>query len=158
MRRFAVVSSFAGKGIELPRRQTEGSAGYDLAAAEEVCIPAGEVRLVPTGLKVYLPPGEFLAVYIRSGLAARRGLQLANGVGIIDADYADNPENEGHILVALYNRGPCPVHITRGERIAQGIFTPYAVTDDDYVTGKRQGGLGSTGPGVDSRRSVSTKC
>lgn len=129
----------------MPRRGTPGSAGYDLAAAEDTVVPPGEVALVPTGLKVYLPPGEFLAVYIRSHLAVERGLLLANGVAVIDADYADNPQNEGHILLAVWNRGQKPVFIARGERIAQGVFSSYALAEDDSPGSPRQGGLGSTG-------------
>lgn len=145
-RRFEVVSAYRSRGVELPRRSTPGSAGYDLAAAEETVVPPGGVALVPTGVKVYLPPGEFLAVYIRSSLAVERGLSLANGVAVIDADYVDNPANEGHILLALYNRGPEPVVVRRGERVAQGVFLPFGLADDDRPGPPRRGGLGSTGP------------
>lgn len=145
MRRFEVVEAYRGKGIEVPQRKTAASAGYDLAAAEDVDVPPNGVALVPTGLKAYMPPGEFLALYIRSSLAVSRGLTLANGVAVIDADYADNPENEGHILIAVYNRTDRPVRIARGERVAQGIFHPYRVTDDDRPGGPRRGGFGSTG-------------
>jgi dUTP pyrophosphatase len=140
-----VVSAYRDRGIALPRRQTRGSAGYDLAAAESVRIDPGAVALVPTGLKVYMQPDEVLKIYIRSSLAVRRHLRLANQVGIIDADYADNPDNEGHILIALENRGQAPVFIERGERIAQGIFERYLVADDDDADGQRRGGVGSTG-------------
>lgn len=145
VRRFEVVSAYRDRGVTLPRRSTPGSAGYDLAAAEDTVIPAGGVGLVPTGLKVYLPPGEFLAVYIRSGVAVARGLSLANGVAVIDADYADNPANEGHIVLAVYNRSPEPVTVHRGERIAQGIFLAFGLADDDRPGPPRRGGLGSTG-------------
>lgn len=144
-RRFAVVSAYRHREIALPQRKTPLSAGYDLAAAEAVAVPPGETVLVPTGLKAYMPPDEFLALYIRSSLAVRRRLNLANGVGIIDADYADNPDNEGHILVAVTNTGPAAVTIAAGERIAQGIFHRYGVTADDQPGAPRVGGLGSTG-------------
>jgi len=142
-RRFAAVSAYAGR-VNLPVRKTGQSAGYDLEAAEPVCIEPGAVALVPTGLKVYMEPGEALLVYVRSSLAVGRGLMLANGVGVIDADYADNPENEGHIMIALYNFGPAPAQIARGERIAQGIFTRFLTTADDAAAGARVGGFGST--------------
>lgn len=145
MRRFEVVSAYREAGVGLPRRSTPGSAGYDLAAAEDVVITPGEVALVPTGLKVYLSPGEFLAVFIRSSLAVARGLGLANGVAVIDADYADNPANEGHILLAVHNRGREAVTIRRGERVAQGVFLPFALVDGDRPGPPRHGGLGSTG-------------
>lgn len=145
MRRFEVVGAYRDRGVTLPRRSTPGSAGYDLAAAEDTVIPAGGVALVPTGVKVYLPPGEFLAVFIRSSLAVERGLSLANGVAVIDADYVDNPANEGHILLAVHNRGREPVAVRKGERIAQGVFLPYALADGDVPGSPRRGGLGSTG-------------
>jgi dUTP pyrophosphatase len=144
MRRFAVVSGYAGQ-VTLPQRKTAQSAGYDLAAAADVVVEPGRVALVPTGLKAYMQPDEVLLLTIRSSLAVKRGLCLANGVGVIDADYADNPDNEGHILVALFNPGTAPVHIARGERIAQGLFVRYLTTVDDAATGQRAGGFGSTG-------------
>lgn len=143
-RRFAPVSSYAGK-VELPQRKTARSAGYDLAAAAAVVVEPGRVALVPTGLKAYMGPDEVLLLTLRSSLAVKRGLMLANGVGVIDSDYADNPDNEGQILVALANAGAAPVTISAGERIAQGIFVTYLTTDDDAAAGDRQGGFGSTG-------------
>lgn len=146
MRRFALIRPYAGRSELLPRRATATSAGYDLVAAEQQEIPAGGVGLVPTGVKVYLPPTEVLTLHVRSSMGVKRGLMLANGTGIIDADYVDNPDNEGHILVALYNRGSAPVTIAAGERIAQGIFLTYGRTDDDApVQQERSGGFGSTG-------------
>lgn len=143
-RRFAPVTTYAGT-VTVPQRKTARSAGYDLAAAESVQIPAGQVRLVPTGLKAYMGESEVLILSIRSSLAAKRSLALANGIGVIDSDYADNPENEGHILVAIHNFGPGTAGIAAGERIAQGIFLPYLVTTDDQAGGDRTGGFGSTG-------------
>lgn len=143
-RRFAVVAGYEER-VTLPQRKTARSAGYDLEAAEAVTVAPGRVALVPTGLKAYMGPDEVLVLAIRSSLAAKRGLCLANGVGVIDADYADNPENEGHILVALANYGAAEVQIARGERIAQGIFLKYLTTADDAATGERTGGFGSTG-------------
>lgn len=144
-RRFEVLDSYAARGVTPPRRQTGGAAGYDLAAAEDVTVPPGGVALVPTGLRVLLPPGEFLAIYARSSLALRSGLVLANGVGVIDADYAGNPDNGGHIHVALRNLGPAPARVARGERVAQAIFQPFALADGDRPGPARRGGFGSTG-------------
>lgn len=129
----------------MPRRQTAGSAGYDLASARKVTLKPGVVTLVPTGLKVYLNPDEFLAVYIRSSLAVRKGLLLANSVGIIDHDYADNPDNEGHIKIPIYNPNAEAVIIEKGERVAQGIFQRFLLAGDDFGGGERLGGFGSTG-------------
>jgi len=144
MRRFAVVSSWQGKGIELPQRKTRASAGYDFRAAENVILHPGVVTLIPTGIKAYMNQNEVLQLFIRSSLAIRQ-IILANGTGIIDADYADNPDNEGHIFVALLNLGPEPVQIEKGQRIAQGIFLNYLCTDTDQAEGERKGGFGSTG-------------
>lgn len=143
MRRFAAIGSH--EDISLPERATPGSAGYDLAAAADCTIAPGAIGLVPTGLKVYLEPGEFLLIAARSSLALRRSLMLANGVGVIDADYADNPENEGHIQVALWNAGAHAQHIPKGERVAQAIFFSYLTVDSDQPGGRRTGGFGSTG-------------
>jgi dUTP pyrophosphatase len=145
-RRFAVVAGYEG-AVRLPQRKTARSAGYDLESAAAVTVAPGQVALLPTGLKAYMGAGEVLILSIRSSLAAKRGLCLANGVGVIDADYADNPDNGGHILVALANYGPSEVQIARGERIAQGIFLTYLTTADDTATGARSGGFGSTGRG-----------
>jgi len=143
-RRFAVVTGYEGK-VRLPERKTALSAGYDLEAAEDVTLAPGEVALIPTGLKAYMEPGEVLLLYIRSSVAVKRGLTLVNGVGVIDADYVDNPDNEGHIRIALLNVGRETVSIARGERIAQAIFTPYLMVDGDAASGERKGGIGSTG-------------
>ncbi len=142
-RRFAPIRGYEGR-VSLPERKTSLSAGYDLAAVEAVTVPPGKVALVPTGLKAYMERGEVLLLYIRSSLAAKRGLMLANGVGVIDADYVDNPDNEGHIMVALANLGSNPADIAAGERIAQGIFTTFLTTEEDRAEGQRTGGFGST--------------
>lgn len=145
-RRFAVVSAYREAGIHLPVRKTEQSAGYDLEAAADTVLKPGEVTLVPTGLKAYMEPDEVLQVFIRSGYSSRNRLSLINGVGVIDADYADNPDNEGEIMVAIYNHGEAPVVVKKGQAIAQAIFTRYLTTDADRPGGKRTGGFGSTDP------------
>lgn len=144
-RGFEIVSSFAGEGIVLPQRKTRSSAGYDIAAAAEVTLPPGRVTLVPTGLKAYMCPDEVLIVSIRSSIALHHALMLANGIGVIDADYYGNDENEGHIQIAVMNLGKAPVVLAKGERIAQGVFSRYLLTDDDDAAGRRFGGFGSTG-------------
>ena len=117
------------------------------AAAENVCLHAGGRALVPTGLKAYMQTDEYLGIHIRSSLAVKQGLYLANSQGIIDADYYNNPDNEGHILIAVVNGGKQDVVIEAGMRIAQGIFCKYLLTDNDAVSKKdtRSGGIGSTG-------------
>jgi dUTP pyrophosphatase len=143
MRKFAVVKGYEEKAT-IPVRKTANSAGYDFCAAVPVMIAPGEMVIVPTGIKAYMHAGEYLALHIRSSIGAN-GLSMANGTGIIDADYADNPENEGHIMLMLRNHNYFSVTIQAGERIAQGIFQTYLMTDDDRAFEKRLGGIGSTG-------------
>ena len=144
MRTFALVEQYRHADLNLPKRHTKESAGYDLASAQTVIIQPGEIYLVPTGLKAYMPQGEVLLIIIRSSWAIKRGCVLANQVGVIDRDYVDNPENEGHIFIPLENKGAKPVTVQAGERIAQGLFVPFAVTDDDSSDILRSGGFGST--------------
>lgn len=144
-RRFAVLPQYQGRGVVPPRRQTAAAAGYDLAAAERVEVPPGGVALVPTGVCVHMPADEYLVIHVRSSLGVRSQLVLANGTGVIDADYVDNSDNGGHILIPLRNLGAAPAVIPAGERIAQGIFQRYLVTEDDAPGGPRSGGFGSTG-------------
>ena len=146
-RGFEIVSNWQAKGINIPVRKTAASAGYDLAAATTVTIAPQAIVLVPTGIKAYMQDDEVLEIYIRSSLAIKKQLRLANNVGIIDADYYDNESNEGHIMFAMYNFGKETVTLKQGERIAQGIFKKYLLTDGDNAGAgdKRQGGFGSTG-------------
>lgn len=144
IRGFEVVSSFRDQNVQLPKRQTEQSAGYDLAAIEQVEIKPHTLVLVKTGLKAYMQENEVLELYIRSSMATKRQLILMNSVGIIDSDYYNNPSNEGHILIPLYNLSNEPQIIQKGERVAQGIFKKYLITDDDQAGGTRLGGFGSS--------------
>lgn len=146
-RGFECVTSWADENIHLPERKTASSAGYDIEAGKSVTIASGESVLVPTGIKAYMQPDEVLAVYIRSSLGVKKKLVLTNTTGIIDADYYNNKDNEGHIYIALWNRGEQTVSIQKGERIAQGIFQKYLTVDGDKAGDGvvRQGGFGSTG-------------
>ncbi|MBP2654896.1 MAG: deoxyuridine 5-triphosphate nucleotidohydrolase Dut [Firmicutes bacterium] len=147
-RGFEVVRAYTEHGINLPERKTAYSAGYDIMAADNAVLEPGTVTIVPTGLKAYMPEDEYLAIHIRSGLSIKNMLSLINSQGIIDADYYNNSGNEGHILVAIFNHGPVPVSITKGDRIAQGVFSKYLTVDYEaankhHIT--RTGGIGSTG-------------
>jgi dUTP pyrophosphatase len=144
-RGFEIVSEFIDKEINIPQRNTKSSAGYDLEAAEDVLIFSGETVLIPTGLKAYMQSDEVLQVYVRSSIGVKKGLRLANQVGIIDSDYYNNYGNEGLIFIPLYNSTLNPVSIKKGERIAQGIFINYLLADNDNAEGERIGGFGSTG-------------
>lgn len=100
--------------------------------------------LVSTGMKCKLDPGTYLQLSVRSSSPLKYWIMLANGVGIIDADYYNNPDNEGEIFLQLYNLSPFNIQIPKGEAIGQGIIVPYGVTEDDITTGERLGGFGST--------------
>ncbi len=100
--------------------------------------------LVKTGVKAYMPEDEALFLYNRSSNPLKRFLLLANSVGIIDADYYSNPDNDGHIMFQFINFGLFPVHIKKGERIGQGVFQKYLKADGDVAEGERKGGHGST--------------
>jgi dUTP pyrophosphatase len=144
-RGFNVITAYGDKGIHIPVRKTASSAGYDLEAAETVVLQPHAVTVVPTGLKAYMGTDEYLSIFIRSSLAFKKGLMLANSTGIVDSDYYDNADNEGHIMIAYYNTNDVPYTIEKGERIGQGIFMKYLTTDNDDAAGIRTGGIGSTG-------------
>lgn len=145
IRGFEVVSAFENQDIHLPTRKTTESAGYDIESAEAVTLMPSETKLIATGLKAFMAYDEYLAIHIRSSMAIKRRLALVNSTGIIDSDYYNNEDNEGHIMIALLNYGSEPMSIEKGERIAQGIFSKYLITNDDDATGVRTGGIGSTG-------------
>ena len=143
-RGFEVVSAYAEKGVELPARKTGSSAGYDIQSAEDVILAPHRVTLVPTGLKAYMQPDEYLGLHVRSGFSIKNQVSCINSQGIIDADYYDNPDNDGHFMFAYYNFFNEDVVIKKGDVIGQVIFQKYLVTDDDNATGMRTGGFGST--------------
>jgi len=132
--------------IELPRYQTPGAAGFDLAASDDVLVQPGQVVLVPTGLVIQAPPGHFLAIVARSSTPMKRGLMVANGVGVIDEDYC-GPADEVKIEVVNFTQQP--VKVSRGDRLAQGLFIPvvraeWREADGELREGSR-GGFGATG-------------
>ncbi len=142
---FEWIAAYRHAGLSLPVRKTAGSAGYDLAAAEMVVLKPHAVTVVPTGLKAFMQQDEYLSIFIRSSLAFKKGLMLANSTGIVDSDYYDNPDNEGHIMIAYYNTNDAPYTIEKGERIGQGIFMKYLTVTGDAAVAVRTGGIGSTG-------------
>lgn len=142
MRGFELVSNVEGGSI--PVRGTSKSAGYDIKVIEGATIAPGQVHVFDTGLKAYMMDDEVLSLHVRSSIGIKKGLILANITGIIDSDYYNNENNEGHIMVAVLNTRSEPVEIEAGERICQGIFSKYLVASDDDATSVRSGGIGST--------------
>ncbi|MDN6639332.1 MAG: dUTP diphosphatase [Tetragenococcus sp.] len=162
-RGFEIVTDYIKKDVHLPQRATHHSAGYDFEAAAEIVIPSiwkqlltrkiddkanteKKIKpvLVPTGIKAYMVEDEFLQLANRSSNPLKRFLLVANGVGVIDSDYYNNTDNEGHIMFQFINIGLQDVVIKKGERIGQGIFLPFLKADQDQTTHDRTGGLGSS--------------
>lgn len=172
---FEKVSKFKDVDFPFPERKTKNSAGYDLAAAEDIVIPSylehyfnlfdsdkeekvktleelasmtkalkAKPTLVPTGVKCHLPSDKYLELSVRSSTPLKYWLIMANGIGVIDSDYCDNPDNEGLIFLQMINLSPFPIHIHRGDIIGQGIIKSYNVVDNDSALGERVGGFGST--------------
>lgn len=144
---FEVVSKYKEKGIFLPARATKGSAGFDIAAAQDTIVhPYAKDNikptLIPTGIKAKFPEGVVLLLFNRSSNPIKRNLVLANSVGVIDSDYYNNPNNEGEIFGSFYNFGNSDYTIKKGERIMQGIFIKYE--NFGIALGERTGGFGST--------------
>ena len=130
--------------VKLPTRGTIHSAGYDICAVDNCTIEPKQSVFIRTGVKAYMPPDEYLDLRVRSSLGIKRQLMLATGASVIDSDYYNNEENEGEIMVVLYNYGDETQTIAAGERIVQGIFTKYFLIDNDDTTKERTGGTGST--------------
>lgn len=145
VRGFELIIAFEGQEDLLPKRETTHAAGYDLKVAQELTIAPGEIKLVPTGVKAYMQDGEVLYLYDRSSNPRKKGLVLINSVGVIDGDYYNNPNNEGHIFAQMQNISDQVVHLEKGDRIVQGVFAPFLVADGDEADGVRTGGFGSTG-------------
>lgn len=144
MRGFKVVKGFENSSIILPKRQTKNSAGYDFYVASDTVIKAHSIALIPTGVKAYMEVDEVLKIYVRSSMPMKKGLTLANNVGIIDSDYFENPDNDGHIMIQVLNFSDNDILVKKNDRIAQGIFLKYLLTDDDTTNEERKGGFGST--------------
>lgn len=148
IRGFEVAKGFENQEINLPVRKTKYSAGYDIEAAEDCIVhafkPGMAPTLIKTGLKAYMQDDEMLCLYNRSSNPKKKGLILANSVGIVDKDYYGNPDNDGHIMFAFYNIKDTDTEIKKGDAIGQAIFEKYLVADDDMAEGERTGGFGST--------------
>jgi dUTP pyrophosphatase len=131
--------------IGLPVPATGGAAGFDLAASADMEIPPRAIRLVGTGLVIAVPEGHFLGIFARSSTPLKKGLMVANGVGVVDADYC-GPADE--IKIQVLNVTDAPVQVKRGDRLAQGIVlqTPRVDWDEvEEMAAPTRGGFGSTG-------------
>lgn len=135
-----------GVDITLPTRADSRSAGYDFYLPHDVYIPGQGTEFISTDVKAYMGIDEVLNLYIRSSLAIKKGLILVNSVGIIDASYYENADNDGNIGLCLKNNNMFGITLARGERVMQGIFTKYLEADEDVTLSSiRSGGIGSSG-------------
>lgn len=132
--------------VSTPMYQTSGASAMDLVAAidEDIIIPSGEIRIIPTGIAIELPHNTEAQVRSRSGMAIKKGIAVVNGIGTIDEDY------RGEICVGLINHSKTDFTITRGDRIAQmaimEVLKPAIVEAEELSdTQRAAGGFGSTG-------------
>ena len=130
--------------LELPERKTKYSAGYDISTPFNITLKSKECTKIPTLLKVSMNNNEVVLIDVRSSLGFKHNVRLVNTIGIIDADYYNNKENEGHIFIKLYNPNDYDIELKAGDRIAQAIFINFLTTDNDNAIGNRVGGIGST--------------
>ena len=152
LRRFKYVNRIISNGyqmlnpkFELPKRSTTKSAGYDFIVPEDTVCKSHQITMVKSGVKAYFPDNETLLLFNRSSNPKKKGLIILNGVGVVDADYADNQDNEGEIAGLFYNMLDEDVVLKAGEKMMQGVFVQYGITDDDNDNGQRSGVFGSTG-------------
>ena len=148
LRGFEIAKGFEEKNIKLPERKTKCSAAYDLEAAEDIVVPSFKkgmkATLVPTGLKAYMQEDEVLYLYAKSSGFGKKGIMLSNAVGIVDGDYYENEDNDGHIMFSVINLKEEDLYIKKGDAIGQAMFGKYLKADNDDATAIRKGGFGST--------------
>jgi len=123
------------KSYSLPKRDSQATAGYDIYLLEDLKINPNEIKKIPTGIKAHFQNDEVLFLIVRSSTGFKYNIRLCNQVGVIDADYYNNQDNEGHIWVKIQNESDQVVTIKKGESIVQGIFLKYLTTDSDENLG-----------------------
>lgn len=132
--------------INIPKRSTSSSAGYDICSIEKKIIKPGKTAIFKTGLKVQMNTDEVLMIYSRSSQGYKYNVCLTNCTGVIDADFYNNSQNEGHFSIKLSNNGENDYIVNIGDKIAQGVFFKYLTVDEEEEIKKsRSGGIGSTG-------------
>ena len=141
MRKFLPTDNYE---VIKPVRKTKKSAGYDICSPYDIFIAPHTFSVVPTNIKAIVNDDEFVMIVPRSSLYKKHKLIMVNSIGVIDADYAGNPANDGNIGAILYNNSHEPQIIEKDEPFVQAIICKYQVTDDDVADGERIGGFGST--------------
>jgi len=122
----------------LPTRSSKTTAGYDFYLVQDVDMAPGEIVKIPTGIKSHFEPDEALLIIVRSSTGFKYNIRLVNQVGVVDADYYNNPDNEGHLFIKLQNESDNQLHFSAGDRLAQGVFIKYLTTDSDLRTDKNR--------------------
>lgn len=129
----------------LPKRSTKNSAGYDFEALYDFTIQPNEITKIPLGIKANMNNDEVLFILVRSSMGFKYNIRLVNQVGVIDSDYYNNIDNEGHIFIKLQNEGTEDFVVKKGDKICQGIFTKYLMVDNEVnIEKERTSGFGST--------------
>lgn len=149
MRKFELVKRLKGrKDLKLPERSTTKSAGYDFFAIEDVEVPPYKIgdnpTMIATGIKAKMEDDEYLMLVNRSSNPKKKKLVIPNSLGVIDADYYNNEDNDGEMFFGFYNLSRETILITKGEKLGQGIFQKFLKVEEDNATAKRRGGIGST--------------
>ena len=145
MRKFEKVERVKDIEFNLPKRSTKYSGGYDFYAIENIKLEPNKINFIKTGVKPKMESDEVLLLFNRSSNPIKKNIILSSGVNVIDADFYNNIENEGEIsVIAQITCNEC-VHIKKGEKICQGVFMKYLLTEDDDSKEERTSGIGSTG-------------
>lgn len=132
----------------LPKRGTKKAGGYDFYALYDYTLKPGEIKKIPTGIKVYMEEDEVLLLLDRSSMGFKYNVRFCNQVGVIDADYYNNSNNEGHMWIRIQNEGTEDYVVKKGEGMCQGIFIKYLKVDnEEEINTTRSGGFGSTNKG-----------
>lgn len=119
------------ESIKIPKRDSDATAGYDICLLNDITIKKGEIIKLPTGLKCFFEKDEVLFLIVRSSMGFKYNIRLCNQVGVIDSDYYNNQDNEGHIWIKIQNEGNKDVNFKKGDAIVQGIFLKYLTTKND---------------------------
>ena len=133
------------ESYNIPKRSTKESAGYDFESLMDFTLKPGEIGKYPLGIKADMNSGEVLLIMVRSSMGFKYNVRLCNQVGVIDKDYYNNPDNEGHMWIKLENQGDKDYVVKKGDKICQGIFINFLTTDnEENIENVRTSGFGST--------------
>lgn len=115
----------------LPSRKTKCAAGYDFHAIYDYTLKPGEIKKIPTGIKVYMEEDDVLLLLDRSSMGFKYNVRMCNQVGVVDADYYNNNANEGHMWIKIQNEGDKDYIVKKGDGICQGMFIKYLIAGNE---------------------------